>query len=98
MPWITLRKERLQFILEFRFYSGSRTGRAQFGFICYVPQAKLKVMGGVKVRIKLKVMVGEEMGWNVLGGLGSEQGNLKASGSCRSAPTRATSLSEQRRR
>ena len=28
---------------------GRRTGRAQFGFICYVPQAKLKVMGGVKV-------------------------------------------------
>ena len=35
VPWITLRKERLFFILEGRFYSGSGTGRAQFGFICY---------------------------------------------------------------
>ena len=31
---------------------GRRTGRAQFGFICYAPQAKLKVMGGVKVKVK----------------------------------------------
>ena len=45
---------------------GHRTGRAQFGFICYVPQAKLKVMGGVKVKVT-GMGGGWGLGWNGLG-------------------------------
>ena len=45
---ITSRYERVSLVYYGLPYEyGRRTGRAQFGLICYVPQAKLKVMGGV---------------------------------------------------